>query len=93
MTADEFAEQIRIAIASIGISEFQSSFSFPDPKYAHALANLPTSEDQWDLFMARFVQDAQPGEEFMAAFLVGDEQFRVIRCTSSGCEKHTYVVA
>ena len=93
MTIDEFAQQTRQLIATIGISEFQATFACPDPKHLRALANLPGNEDEWDVFMACCRDSARQGEEFMAAFKVSECQFKVIRCTCFGSEKKSYVVA
>ena len=93
MTIDEYAQQTRELIALIGISEFQASFDCPNPTCLHGIADLPTSEDQWDMCMARFRDSARQGEEFMVAFKVSECQFKVIRCTCFGSEKKAYVVA
>lgn len=93
MTIDEFAEQTRQVISTIGLSEFQSCVGFPDPKHLQAIASPPTTVDQWDALMERFADHAQQGEEFMAAFKVSEDRFMVIRCTRMGCEKKIYVVA
>jgi hypothetical protein len=79
MTLDQFAEMTRRVIADQGFDEFQPTACFPERRHVKSLAGLPDDIDPEQPVLEWAMNSADENEEFLVAFKIGDNHFRVVR--------------
>ena len=93
MTLDEFAETTRFIIANEGIDRFLPTACFPSRRQIKVLAGLPPEVDP-DLAVVEWAAEhaQEVNEEFLVAFTVGPQRFKVIRTVGPFSENETYSI-
>jgi hypothetical protein len=79
MTLDQFAEMTRRVIANQGFDEFQPTACFPERRHVKSLAGLPDDIEPEEPVFEWATSSASENEEFLVAFKIDENQFRVIR--------------
>jgi hypothetical protein len=79
MTLDQFATITRQVIVKEGFANFQPTACYPARREVKTLAGLPSDIDPESPVLEWAARSAAPGEEFLVAFKVTTECFRIIR--------------
>jgi hypothetical protein len=79
MTTKEFAVITRRVIAKEGFEEFQPTACYPERREVKSLAGLPADIDPEEAVLDWAFQGAVNDEEFLVAFKISDDRFRVVR--------------
>lgn len=90
MTTNEFAVITRRVIARDGFAEFQPTACYPERKHVKTLAGLPTDIDPEEPVLQWAARGASDGEEFLVAFKVAEDSFRVIRRSDTRSHREDY---
>jgi hypothetical protein len=79
MTLDEFADLTRRVIAEDGFDDYAPTAVYPGRSFLQVLSGVPATEDIEKVALEWATRDARNGEEFLVAFKVGSDQFKIIR--------------
>jgi len=79
MTLDEFATLTRRVIAEDGFDDYAPTAVYPDRRHLQVLTGLPGTEDTEKAALEWAAKDAQNGEEYLVAFKVGSDRFKIVR--------------
>jgi hypothetical protein len=93
MTTKEFAVITRRVIAKEGFEEFQPTACYPERREVKALAGLPADIDPEEPVLDWASQGAVNDEEFLVAFKISDDVFRVIRWFDSAFQHADYRIS
>jgi len=92
VTLDEFAETTRFIIANEGIDRFLPTACYPFRKQIKVLAGLPPELDPNQAVIEWAAKEAQMNEEFLVAFPVDSQRFKIIRTVGPFSENETYSI-
>jgi len=93
VTLDEFAETTRFIIANEGIDRFLPTACFPSRRQIKVLAELPPEVDPNLAVVAWAAEHAEDAnEEFLVAFPVGPQHFKIIRTVGPFSENETFSI-
>jgi hypothetical protein len=90
MTLQEFAEITRSVIGQQGFADFQPTLCFPGRHQIRTLAQVPAGVDIEEAAMAWARKHAVAEEEFLVAFKVSDNAFKIVRVLGADAEEATY---
>jgi hypothetical protein len=92
MTLDDFAIMTREVIADDGFDEYLPTVCYPVRRLLKTLVGLPQNIEPDEPVLKWAAEGAQGGEEFLVAFKVDDNHFKIIRRVGSYSEDETYSV-
>ena len=92
MTLDEFATITRRVIADDGFDEYLPTVCYPVRRHVETLVGLPSDTKPDEPVLEWASEGAEGGEEFLVAFKVDDNHFKIIRHVGSYSEDETYSV-
>ena len=92
MTPNEFAVITRRVIANEGFEEFQPTACYPERREVKSLAGLPADIDPEEPVLDWAFRGAVNDEEFLVAFKISQDCFRVVRRFDSTFQHHDYRV-
>ena len=81
MTTDQFAQTTQKIIAEGNFAEYQPIIIFPARRHIEVLASVPPDLGEAKI-VERAAKQAVNGEEFLVAFKIDDDHFKVVRCVS-----------
>ena len=93
MTTKEFAVITRRVIAKGGFEEFQPTACYPERREVKSLAGLPADIDTEEAVLDWAWRGAENDEEFLVAFKISDDYFRVIRWYDTDLQLADYRVS
>jgi hypothetical protein len=79
MTLDEFAMLTRRVIAEDGFDDYAPTAVYPGRSFLQVLSGVPATEDIEKAALDWAANDARNGEEFLVAFKIGKDRFKIIR--------------
>lgn len=92
MTTNEFAVITKRVIAKEGFEEFQPTACYPERREVKALAGLPVDIDPEEAVLDWAFQGAVNDEEFLVAFKISNDCFRVIRWFDTAFQHADYLI-
>lgn len=92
MTIQEFAETTRRVVARDGFEDFLPTACYPSRRHVKTLVGLPPDVEVEAAVLDWAAAAASDDEEFLVAFAVNQEHFRVIRSSAGATEAETYLV-
>lgn len=90
MTLDEFANITFSIISKHGFADFQPTACFPERRDVRVLAGLPASKDVETESIAWARKSAIAEEEFLVAFKVAPEKFKIFRFSGDRTESSIF---
>jgi hypothetical protein len=92
-TLDEFAAMTKRIIASDGFDDYFPTAVYPGRRHVVVLEGAPEGPELESIAVDWAAKGAAEGEEFLVAFKVGPEQFKVVRRFAGVQEEKVYDVA
>lgn len=92
MTIREFAVITRRLIAKEGFEEFQPTACYPERREVKVLAGLPPDIDAEEAVLDWAFRGADNDEEFLVAFKISDDSFRVVRWFDTSFQHADYLI-
>ena len=92
MTTSEFAVITRRVIAKEGFEEFQPTACYPERREVKTLAGLPPNVDAEEAALDWAFRGADNDEEFLLAFKISDDCFRVVRWFDTSFQHADYPI-
>jgi len=90
MTIDQFALITLRVIARDGFADFLPTACYPMRREISALAELPRELNQEVAVLEWAARSATSGEEFLVAFKISEDHFRIIRREGANEERKDY---
>ena len=92
MTLDEFASLTRRVIAEDGFEDYAPTAIYPGRSFLQVLSGASAVEDVEKAALDWAAKDARNGEEFLVAFKIGNDRFKVIRCIGPYSENEIFKI-
>lgn len=92
MTTNEFAVITNRVIAKEGFEEFQPTACYPERREVKTLAGLPADIDPEEVVLDWAFRGADNDEEFLVAFKISDDCFRVVRWFDNSFQHTDYKI-
>ena len=92
MTTKDFAVITRRVIAKEGFENFQPTACYPERRVVKSLAGLPEDIDSEEAALDWAFQGSVNDEEFLVAFKISDDSFRVVRWFDTAFQHADYLI-
>lgn len=90
MEMDDFAAMTKRVIVRDGFAGYQPTACFPERQHVAVLAGVPDSVEVERVALQWAASKAREDEEFLVAFKLDEQHFKIVRRSGSGLEHRVY---